>query len=210
MNSAALVTGPFSYFETLEPFRAADASAFGTGLSGQVLGGIHKRRHARAATIAEDIAFGYEQWLALLAFETKSLGSPRLFSGSPQASRRQPVPAKELGKVLRVFQAQSRTPQSRCHRGAGNTRAASPIGPNSAKYHLTVLLAADLIALTVPCCGAWFLFQHLRLEDDDRRRDRPRYRQREGGGNRGRSPSLTETYSLQYRPSNDGFRIESR
>jgi hypothetical protein len=33
MNSAALVTRPFSYFETLQPFRAADASAFATGLS---------------------------------------------------------------------------------------------------------------------------------------------------------------------------------
>jgi hypothetical protein len=29
MNSAALITRPFSYFETLQPFRAAAASAFG-------------------------------------------------------------------------------------------------------------------------------------------------------------------------------------
>jgi hypothetical protein len=29
MNSAALVTRPFSYFETLQPFRAAAAFAFG-------------------------------------------------------------------------------------------------------------------------------------------------------------------------------------
>jgi hypothetical protein len=35
MNSAALATRPFSYFETLQPFRAADASAFGTGQSGR-------------------------------------------------------------------------------------------------------------------------------------------------------------------------------
>jgi hypothetical protein len=48
MNSAALVTRPFSYFETLQHVRAADASAFATGLSAWVLRGIHKRRRAQS------------------------------------------------------------------------------------------------------------------------------------------------------------------
>ena len=56
MNRTAIAASPSSYFETLRPSRAAEASAFGTGLSAEVFRDVHKRRPVRNRLIAEHLA----------------------------------------------------------------------------------------------------------------------------------------------------------
>jgi hypothetical protein len=86
---------------------------------------------------------------------------PRLFSGLSR-DRRQRLPAKATAERLRVFRLDKAEHNdvaviaARGVRQCVADRAAE--APNIASLFFW---AADLIALTVSCCGAWFLFRHL-------------------------------------------------